>query len=1179
MVTNKLYLDYGSENEFSVRGYRLNYVKATLLVIFSVLTAGLAILPLYWKPNWLIYALFSEASTLNNASDVLIEDFYQRSFRRRLFKMEIKSDLTWNMLQQRLWRQINNDQMAKKVPTKDKSQPKIDLESINFDLDETGYHLHLLCFTFQKSIYIISSDGGSVAKLPSLSAGMTASEAVQNIKHGLSSQEVESRKGVFGPNELDINPKSIAQLMVQEVLHPFYLFQLFSVTVWFIDEYIYYSICIIVLSVFSIAWALYMTYSEQKKVISMTKGDFVIEVLRDSVVENIWQKDLVPGDIVIIPQRGCSMNFDALLLTGSCIVNESMLTGESVPVTKAPFSQASGNQAVYSEKSHAKHTLFSGTSVLQSRTYSNDHCYAIVINTGFHTMKGELIRSILYPKPMSFRLFFDAIMFVVFLLCVAMIGFVYTLVLMINRQKDLKEIILKPLDIITIAVPPALPAALNIGMVFAQRRLRNRKIFCVSPQRIDVAGSIDVVCFDKTGTLTEDNMTFKHLVTIDEVTNVLARETSDVKTLEPDSKLAIGISTCHTLTKIEGKIVGDPMDLKLFTASGWTYSEQGTGSGFDFDSLAPSVVSSPRTETGLVVEVGLVRQFPFSSEMQRMAVIVRDSRKNHYDFFVKGSPEKVAAMCKQLPGNFSQSLEYYANSGYRVLALAYRPLDSKMAWHKVHKATLNDLEQNLEFLGLLVFCNQLKRASAPVIHKLHAANIRSIMVTGDNIATAVAVARNCSLVRENKQMRQFCTRDDVFNFAHKASSPSNSAFALSGHAFSALMEITDTAVLNRFLERTSVYARMKPEQKSELVEKLQNAGFYVGMVGDGANDCGALKMAHVGISLSELEASAASPFTSAIPDVSCVDKLIREGRASLVNSFATFKFMGLYSMIQFSSVVILYWYNTTLGDFQFLYIDMGIITALMLSMGRTEASGKISEFKPPVRLFNGVVFISLIAAIIAQFAAQCFSLFALMKFSWYTPVDPEVDVDVRDSVQGQENTAICYSSMLLYIVCAVGFSPGPPHRKHLITNYPYVAVIIILVLGQMVIMFHPESWTSFLDYSELVYIDSVSFKLIIIIISLLCLALLVVLDFYLLANKHQLPSPGDIRDSVAELCSRKSPVGKTGSKFDVSSASNCSPKSQAKYSSNSLPDYAVLAEEKFDGDLSNMSGVLVISSL
>ena len=75
MVTNKLYLDYGSENEFSVRGYRLNYVKATLLVIFSVLTAGLAILPLYWKPNWLIYALFSEASTLNNASDVLIEDF------------------------------------------------------------------------------------------------------------------------------------------------------------------------------------------------------------------------------------------------------------------------------------------------------------------------------------------------------------------------------------------------------------------------------------------------------------------------------------------------------------------------------------------------------------------------------------------------------------------------------------------------------------------------------------------------------------------------------------------------------------------------------------------------------------------------------------------------------------------------------------------------------------------------------------------------------------------------------------------------------------------------------------------------------------------------------------------------------------------------------------------------
>lgn len=105
----------------------------------------------------------------------------------------------------------------------------------------------------------------------------------------------------------------------------------------------------------------------------------------------------------------------------------------------------------------------------------------------------------------------------------------------------------------------------------------------------------------------------------------------------------------------------------------------------------------------------------------------------------------------------------------------------------------------------------------------------------------------------------------------------------------------------------TVFARFSPEQKAQLIESLQSVGYFVAMCGDGANDCGALKAAHAGIALSQAEASVASPFTSAQQNISCVPKLIREGRCALATSFGTFKFMMGYSMTQFTSVLMLYW--------------------------------------------------------------------------------------------------------------------------------------------------------------------------------------------------------------------------------------------------------------------------------
>jgi cation-transporting ATPase 13A3/4/5 len=109
---------------------------------------------------------------------------------------------------------------------------------------------------------------------------------------------------------------------------------------------------------------------------------------------------------------------------------------------------------------------------------------------------------------------------------------------------------------------------------------------------------------------------------------------------------------------------------------------------------------------------------------------------------------------------------------------------------------------------------------------------------------------------------------------------------------------------------------MTPDEKLRLVEEFIKLGYLVGMCGDGANDCGALKAAHVGVSLSEAEASVAAPFTSIHPTIACIPNVIREGRAALATSFQMFKYMACYSLLQFFTVVCLYQINSNLGDYQ-----------------------------------------------------------------------------------------------------------------------------------------------------------------------------------------------------------------------------------------------------------------------
>ena len=213
--------------------------------------------------------------------------------------------------------------------------------------------------------------------------------------------------------------------------------------------------------------------------------------------------NLVPGDVAVIPE-GSNLPCDFILLTGSAIVNEAMLTGESIPVMKSSLPIVSSE--VYSDSESAKHTLYSGTGVIQTRPVGNELVLGLVKSTGFLTTKGSLIRDILYPKEIKFKFYSDGMKFIAIMALLAVLAQGITLPIQIRDNVPVSVLVDRTLDLLTVTVPPALPAAMSCGVVFAITRLKKQNIFCISPPRVNMAGQIQNFVFDKTGTLTEEGL-------------------------------------------------------------------------------------------------------------------------------------------------------------------------------------------------------------------------------------------------------------------------------------------------------------------------------------------------------------------------------------------------------------------------------------------------------------------------------------------------------------------------------------------------------------------------------------------------------------------------------------------------------------------------------------------------
>lgn len=614
-------------------------------------------------------------------------------------------------------------------------------------------------------------------------------------------------------------------------------------------------------------------------------------------------------------------------------------------------------------------------------------------------------------------------------------------------------------------------------------------------EKTNVKAILNYFHFIQTGTLTEDGLDMWGVVPKSS-TNQFQIPLKDVKRLPYDHFL-FGMVTCHSITVMNGMMMGDPLDLKMFDSTGWILEDSNNiPENEKYGLIYPTILRQPNQEEinaslalthheapvteapppvfrqssvdDLLANVGLlksksnfdhgiVREFPFTSNLQRMSVITRCLSAQGFNVYCKGSPEMLQQLChpQSIPNDYTHQLSIYAKKGFRIIAVAFKTLNPKVNYTKVQRLSREEVEHNLEFLGFVILENRLKPDTTAVINSLNLANIRTVMITGDNILTAMSVARDCGIVSSTQAVITVHAVPVLKGF-DKLNTDQNGQYelqytlelgsktctpALNGNrTFSAaeiavdmdLSKSTNSLVNNGglscassvlpnsnslasvktidtwthndgddvelgatvvarndswrrqyifamdgktwqivkdqfpqqmeiILTRGAIYARMSPEQKQSLVMELQNLDYFVAMCGDGANDCGALKVAHTGISLSETESSIASPFTSRNPTIAAVPNVIKEGRAALVTSFGIFKYMAAYSLVQFVSVMILYSIDSNLTDKQYLYIDLGLISIFAFFFGKTEAyDGQLVKQVPLSSLISPTPLCSLV---------------------------------------------------------------------------------------------------------------------------------------------------------------------------------------------------------------------------
>ncbi|KAI3406269.2 SPF1 [Candida oxycetoniae] len=685
----------------------------------------------------------------------------------------------------------------------------------------------------------------------------------QNTK-GLSG-DLEKKIRNYGLNKFDIPVPTFLELFKEHAVAPFFVFQIFCVALWCMDEQWYYSLFSLFMLVSFEMTTVFQRRTTMSEFQSMGIKPYEIYVYRDGNWQKISTIDLLPGDLVSITRTNddSALPCDLLLIDGTAIVNEAMLSGESTPLLKESIKLRPAEDNLQPEGFDKNSILHGGTMALQVTkpetpivpVAPDSGAFAVVTKTGFETSQGSLVRMMIFSSERVSVGNKEAFLFILFLLVFAIAASWYVWVEGTRMGRIQSKLILDCIIVITSVVPPELPMELTMAVNSSLAKLQKYYVYCTEPFRIPLAGRIDVCCFDKTGTLTAEDLVFEGLAGFknDDIHHLYKADDA------PETTLYV-LGSAHALVKLDnGEVVGDPMEQATLKAAHWTVGAHDT-------------VERNDSKNGKVEKIKILRRFQFSSALKRSSTIssINNSNKNNNapsntNFVaVKGAPETIREMIVDAPENYEDIYKSFTRSGSRVLALAYKYIDKNI---NVNKVKREQVESDLLFAGFIVFHCPLKDDAIETIKMLNESSHRSIMITGDNALTACHVAKEVAittkdvlildapeehhLAEANADLVWRNVNETVivpFNVGDKIDFKKLSQYdiCLTGYALNLL---NNHEQLLDLLKKTWVYARVSPSQKEFILTSLKDIGYSTLMCGDGTNDVGALKQAHIGIAL------------------------------------------------------------------------------------------------------------------------------------------------------------------------------------------------------------------------------------------------------------------------------------------------------------------------------------------
>ena len=605
---------------------------------------------------------------------------------------------------------------------------------------------------------------------------------------------------LYGANATKLDIPTFGELLGEQVVAPFFLFQMFCVALWSLDEYWYYAI-----------FTLLALLSFESTVAYNRKQG--LQRLRNASRQNNHQKlwahrpgfspsspwikisvqEIVPGDVLSLTSEPAisdgrggestqhnSVPADLLLLKGNAVVDEALLTGESIPQIKAPFDPSTSTVQQLDIQEHKEAMLFGGTVLLtadfgdsnQDAATSNskggnddkdisrppdDGVVGIVLRTGFETAQGSLLRTIAHSsKSVDGIHTLDTFVFIFILICCAI--FSASLVLQDGWEdvtRNRFRLVLHVVIIITSVVPPELPMELSLAVTNSVADLMKRcQVFCTEHYRIPWAGLVDVCALDKTGTITSDQMRLKGIrLFVDGDLDPLDEEGALVKAGETDSEIlpwsAVRVMAgCHSLAlrvtrgknSIASQMIGDPLEQAVLKDTGYQL-------------VGNNMLIPTQLEPGRPKSMTILHRFAFASQLKRMTVLVTEENSaTEKDTIVwaltKGAPETIFELLspESTPTDYDKIYTYHMSKGRRVLAMAYRSLGTGRSLKSLKEMGRDKIEKKLLFAGFLILDCPLKPDSRSVIAEIRQSDHRVVMITGDSVLTAAEVSRQVGII-------------------------------------------------------------------------------------------------------------------------------------------------------------------------------------------------------------------------------------------------------------------------------------------------------------------------------------------------------------------------------------------------------------------------------------------------